>query len=154
MHLTAATHKVNVSQIGKILEIIEHVFDPALAGDVVILGLSFKPNTDDVRESVGVRLANELVRKSVRVRVCDELAKTNAIPLLDPGIQWVTEVREINDVAQVVVVVTLSDQFTELPKLLADSARQPIVIDARRSFKSDDFERYAGIGYPTQSGVS
>ena len=89
----------------------------------------------------------------MRVRVCDELAKTNATALLDPKIQWMTDVREINSAAQIIVLVTLSDQFIELPRLLADSATQPLVVDARRSFKPDLFERYAGVGYPAQSAL-
>jgi UDPglucose 6-dehydrogenase/GDP-mannose 6-dehydrogenase len=148
MHIASATHLVNINQVDHILQLVENYYSPDIQGDVVLLGLSFKPDTDDVRESVGILIANALAQKATRVVVCDDLAKKNAQPLLHSEVQWVDSVVEATAKAQLIILITLSNQFRELPNLVAKLAIQPIVFDARRSFSSSQFQRYAGVGYP------
>ena len=148
MHIASATHLVNVNQVDHILQLVENYYSPDIQGDVAVLGLSFKPDTDDVRESVGIVIANALAQKAMRVVVCDGLAKINAEPLLHSEVQWVDSVAEAAAKAQIIILITLSNQFRELPKLVGKLEIQPTVIDARRSFPPSQFQRYAGVGYP------
>ena len=79
----------------------------ALAGlNVGVLGLAFKPGTDDVREAPSLDLIRALVDEGVSVRAFDPAATESARPLLPPSVRLVGSVAEAADGAQSLVLLT------------------------------------------------
>lgn len=118
-----------------------------------VWGLSFKPNTDDVRESPSLNLIDDLIREGAIVRVYDPVVKT-----LDRS-DWldrysVCESRESAlDNADVLFLVTEWDEFKSLDlEYLASVMKQKVIIDGRNLWdpkvcRSSGFQ-YFGIGRP------
>ena len=130
---------------------IERALGGPLAGKTVaVLGLAFKPDTDDVREAPSLTLIPMLQERGAKVRGYDPHARENAEALL-PGVVWCTSALEAAKQADVTVVVT---EWNELRALDLDrlkaSMRGNVLVDLRNVYlpaqaRAAGFT-YAGIG--------
>jgi UDPglucose 6-dehydrogenase len=113
---------------------------------VSVLGLAFKPDTDDVRASPAFAVVAGLVASGADVRIYDPVA---AEAFLDactpPRPQAVATLADALD-ADALVIVTRWPEFEQIPQLLHDRANAPLVVDGRRMLDPRSVPRYAGIG--------
>lgn len=117
---------------------------------VALLGLTFKPNTDDMRDAPSLDVAPALLAAGARVRAYDPEGMEEAAKLLD-GVDFVSGAYAAVEGADVVVILTEWDQFRALDldriKLLMN---QPVMVDLRNVYRPDDLRargfRYASIG--------
>ncbi len=122
-----------------------------LAGKTVgILGLSFKPNTDDMREAPSVDIARVLVARGARVKAYDPAAIDNAKTIV-PDLEYMSDAYEVAEDADALIVVTEWNEFRQLDlDRLRRSMRQPVVIDGRNIYEPTRMRalgfRYRGIG--------
>jgi UDPglucose 6-dehydrogenase/GDP-mannose 6-dehydrogenase len=123
---------------------------PTLAGlEVTVLGLAFKPDTDDVRMTPAFPVIRMLVEAGASVATHDPVVPRDAIPA-----ELRERVRHYDDLpaaikgADVVVIVTRWDEYLALPALLQSAKKQPLVVDGRRMLQPQSVARYAGIGHP------
>ncbi len=147
MSLLNSVIEVNLGQPAKMLALIQDHY-PTLDGvRVAVLGLAFKPDTDDVRESPAVPVIRLLVDQGATVLAYDPIAVANAKPLLaNLGVQFATNLDQAISGADVVVLITAWDEFRSLPERLNKLAKPPLVVDGRRILDKQDVQRYAGIG--------
>jgi UDPglucose 6-dehydrogenase/GDP-mannose 6-dehydrogenase len=120
---------------------------PSLAGArIAVLGLAFKPDTDDVRESPAIPVVEGLIAEGAEVRVHDPAA-LGALPRLfgDRALPAETLEDAVRD-ADAVVIVTRWSEYERLPELLAGIERPPLVVDGRRMLPRTSVPRYEGIG--------
>ena len=127
----------------------------AVGGDltgkkVALLGLTFKPNTDDMRDSPSIPLAKALVAGGAHVAAYDPVGREQAEPLL-PGIEFSPNAYDAADQADALVVVTEWDEFRGLDLARLGSAmRGNALIDLRNIYDRATVERagltYRGIG--------
>jgi UDPglucose 6-dehydrogenase len=102
------------------------------------LGLSFKGDTDDIRESPAIEVIRELLEKGASVRVYDPAAMDRAREVLPPSkkLHYVSDEYEAAEDADAVLILTDWKQFAELDLVrLNDAVRFPIVIDGRNLYK-------------------
>jgi UDPglucose 6-dehydrogenase len=127
----------------------------ALGGDargktVALLGLTFKPNTDDMRDAPSISIVEELQQAGARVRGFDPEGVEQARPLL-PGVAFADSPYAAAQGADAVVLVTEWDvlRALDLPRL-ARSMAQPIFVDLRNVYPPDEVEeaglRWYGVG--------
>ncbi|KQY80553.1 UDP-glucose/GDP-mannose dehydrogenase family protein [Brevundimonas sp. Root1423] len=117
---------------------------------VALLGLTFKPNTDDMRDAPSLDVAPALIAMGATVQAFDPEGMEEAAKLLD-GVVFRDGPYEAVEGADVVVILTEWDQFRALDldriKLLM---RQPVMVDLRNIYRPDDLRargfRYASIG--------
>ncbi|MDQ6707767.1 MAG: UDP-glucose/GDP-mannose dehydrogenase family protein [Acidobacteriota bacterium] len=117
-----------------------------------LLGLAFKPNTDDLRDAPSLQIAEKLLQMGARVRAYDPIAMSHCREQHpDLRISYATDPVTIADKADALVLVTEWDQFRDLD--LADLARRmarAILVDGRNLFDPDTARRagfdYTGIG--------
>jgi UDPglucose 6-dehydrogenase len=115
-----------------------------------LLGLAFKPNTDDMRESPSVSLANALEGAGVKLRGYDPVAMDNAGPMM-PAVEMCTNPYELATGCDALVVVTDWNEFKQLDLArIRDLMNQPVILDGRNIYdpakmKSLDFQ-YRGMG--------
>jgi UDPglucose 6-dehydrogenase len=115
-----------------------------------LLGLSFKPNTDDMRDAPAIDISNALIAAGASVRGYDPVAMEVARPLL-PEVEMFSDVYQMAEGCDALVVVTEWNEFKNLDlESIRDVMRQPVVFDGRNIYdpavmKSLGF-RYRGLG--------
>ncbi|MGI8705503.1 MAG: UDP-glucose dehydrogenase family protein [Sphingomicrobium sp.] len=127
----------------------------ALGGDVDgkrigVLGLAFKPNTDDMRDAPSIPLIQSLINQGAAVTAFDPAAMGHAAPLL-PGLECATDAYAVSDGADALVIVTEWDEFRGLDlDKLAKRMRGRALVDLRNVYDPEEAERagleYRGIG--------
>ncbi len=113
---------------------------------VAVLGLTFKPNTDDMREAPAIALITALRDMGAAVRAYDPAGMEQAKPLL-PDIAYADSAYACAQGADALVIVTEWEQFRalDLARLKAIMAR-PVVVDLRNVYRPEDMARY-GFAY-------
>jgi UDPglucose 6-dehydrogenase len=129
----------------------------ALGGSVTgkrigILGLAFKPNTDDMRDAPSIPLVNSLIEQGASVTAFDPAAMEHAKPLF-PGLENAANAVAVADGADALVIVTEWDEFRALDLgKLAERMKGKVLVDLRNVYERDEAERagleYFGIGRP------
>jgi UDPglucose 6-dehydrogenase len=113
---------------------------------VTLLGLSFKPNTDDMREASSLVLAARLQADGATVRAFDPVAEDEARHLM-PGLQYADSALEAVEGADAVVLVTEWPEFQELDwNEVAKAMSGNLVVDGRNALDRDAV-RQAGLAY-------
>jgi len=128
----------------------------ALGGDatgktVALLGLSFKPETDDMRESASIPLVERLIAEGASVRAFDPVAMENARNILPPEVVYCEDSYDAADGADVLVLVTEWNQFRSLDlDRLKGVLKSPVVVDFRNIYRPDRMHDrgfvYQGVG--------
>ena len=131
-------------------------------GTIALLGLSFKPETDDIRESPAVEIARALLADGrYTLRMYDPKALDNAKRALDglPGAVWCGSAQETMTGADAVVIATEWTEFSALAFAeLKAALRQPVLFDLRNVYRKAEAEaaglEYHGTGVaPTQGSA-
>jgi UDPglucose 6-dehydrogenase/GDP-mannose 6-dehydrogenase len=145
MPLLSSVMRINKTQPEQLLALIRGHY-PSLEGlPVAILGLAFKPDTDDVRESPAFPIIRALRAEGADVVAYDPVAKPEGHPDM-AGVRVAADLADAVKNAEVVVHVTRWDEFRKLPELLRRLGRKPLVVDGRRNLDPADYERYEGVG--------
>ncbi|MFC3801482.1 UDP-glucose dehydrogenase family protein [Cohnella sp. GCM10012308] len=142
--------EVNQDQRMRIVRKLETIFGGELRGKTVaVWGLSFKPNTDDVRESPALEIIRHLVDSGVIVKAYDPIATPSFRGLFgDGGVVWCDGALEAARGADALCLLTEWEAFarTDLHSL-QEKMRRPILIDGRNVFKETDLAGTAFVYY-------
>ncbi len=125
---------------------------------VAVLGLAFKPNTDDMREAPAIDLIAGLTRAGATVRAYDPEAMVQARELID-GAEWCDDAAAAYTGADILVVATEWNEFRAIsPEALRGAMRGDLVVDLRNIFDPAALEpynfRYYGVGRGRTNTVS
>jgi UDPglucose 6-dehydrogenase len=115
-----------------------------------VLGLAFKPDTDDVRESPALAIAEELARRGARIQAYDPAAMEQARALL-PDIVYRPDAYSAAEDADAVVLMTEWNQFRNLDlSRMKSLMRRPILVDLRNVYEPERMKAlglaYQGVG--------
>lgn len=147
MKLLDSVIKINEEQPEQVLGILKKNFPKFEGLKVAVLGLAFKPGTDDMRESPAIPIIKQLLREGADVQAYDPEARHEARKLF--GNRQITYHESlnyrINDV-DAIILLTRWDEFNKLPDLLREENGQPVFIDGRRMLPKEEFANYQGIG--------
>jgi UDPglucose 6-dehydrogenase/GDP-mannose 6-dehydrogenase len=145
MAMLGSVLEINATQPDELLRLVrKHV--PDLRGArVALLGIAFKPDTDDVRESPAFPVIRRLREAGAVVTAYDPVARPVSHPDLE-GVHLADSLAEAVRAAQVVLLVTRWPEFQGLPAELAAAGIEPLVVDGRRVLDPAGFRRYEGIG--------
>jgi len=111
-----------------------------------VLGLAFKPNTDDMRDAPSIPLVRTLLEQGAEVVAFDPVAMENALPLF-PGLKAADDAYGVAEGADALVIVTEWDEFRALDLVkLASRMRGNLLVDLRNVYDPDEAER-AGLNY-------
>ncbi len=118
-----------------------------------IWGLSFKPNTDDMREAPALVLIEALLSAGAAVQVFDPVAMPEAKHYLGNRVTWCSDIYEASENADAIVLVTEWNEF-RLPdwKRVKSLVYTPVIFDGRNVYERDTLQQngfnYYGIGIP------
>ncbi len=150
LNLVSAVIRVNNRQPALMVEKINKATD-GLAGKIIgMLGLSFKPNTDDIRESPALAIAAELKRLGATVRAYDPIVSASADGALR-DMKVCSDVESVARGADALVIVTEWNQFRnlDLPSLKS-IIKTPLLVDLRNIYVPHRVRaagwQYVGVG--------
>ena len=146
MRMMRAVLDINATQHQKMIELArKHL--PSLAGRrVTVLGVAFRPDTNDTRESPAIPIVRSLLAEGALVTVYDPAAGSEAARLFGTSVTVAPTLDAAVAEAEAVLIVTRWSEFLRLPELLATLGRNPVVIDGRRMLSPSSVQRYEGIG--------
>ena len=148
--LLKATARINTQQREQFVKRIEETLWNLENKTIAVLGLSFKPNTDDLREAPAVEIIRMLRQGGARIRLFDPKAMSHADGLVT-GVHYCKDVYDAVRDVDCLVVVTEWNEFKELDfARVKKLMRQPVVIDGRNIYNPELLRkfgfRYVGIG--------
>ncbi|KAB7671734.1 UDP-glucose dehydrogenase family protein [Bacillus sp. B1-b2] len=143
---------VNKKQQVLLMDKLRQVYPNVKGLKIGILGLAFKPNTDDMREAPSLRIVKDLLEGGAEVYAYDPIAMENAKELLPPKVVYVDSIVEAIQPCDVVLILTEWDEIKLMDVSLFHKMKDPIVIDGRNCFslelmRDSDIEYYS-IGRP------
>lgn len=152
MRILESVEAVNEDQKKVMFNKIERHFDNNLQGKTfAIWGLSFKPNTDDMREAPSLVLIEGLLAAGAQVRAFDPVAIHEAKKELGDRVNWCTDLYDAANGADAIVLVTEWNEF-RLPdwSRIKSSVKAPVVFDGRNIYDDVVLQKkgfaYYGIG--------
>lgn len=115
-----------------------------------LLGLSFKPNTDDMRDAPSITIAQLLQAEGASIRAYDPVAMEAARPLL-PNVEMMPDPYTLAEGCDALVVLTEWNEFKQLDRTrLRDLMRHPVLYDGRNIYEPDEMVKtgfiYRGVG--------
>ncbi len=145
LNLLQSVLDINRGQADEIMRLIGRHFASLRDVPVAVLGIAFKPDTDDVRESPAFPIIRKLKAQGARLTAYDPVAHPNEHEDL-AGVTLVGSLREAVADAKIVVLVTRWAEFSQLAGLLNELGQHPLVVDGRRVLDPGSFAHYEGIG--------
>jgi UDPglucose 6-dehydrogenase len=126
---------VNYDRRRAVVDHLEKLLDGSLVGKTIgLLGLAFKPNTDDMRDAPSVDISNSLVAAGARVRGYDPVARHTAAPLM-PAVEIYEDVYKMAQGCDALVVVTEWNEFKQLDlEKLKGMLECPVIYDGRNIY--------------------
>src|SRR5439155_1140178 len=149
--LLRAAVEINAERAGHFVRMIEKALAPLDDKRVAVLGLAFKPNTDDMREAKSIEIAARLVELGAQIRAYDPVAAENARRVLPAGVVYCDSPYAAATDADAVALVTEWNEFKLLNlERLRAVMRRPIVFDGRNLWEPERMRRlgfeYHSIG--------
>ncbi len=150
--LLRAVMDINRDQRRQVIHKLREILGTLDEKVVGVLGLAFKPNTDDMREASSVEIIHLLQSEGAHVRAYDPVAMANAPIYLDlEGVALCQDAYEVAQGADALVVVTEWNEFKHLAlKRLKEVMRQPIIVDGRNIYEAKQMKElgfvYRGMG--------
>jgi UDPglucose 6-dehydrogenase/GDP-mannose 6-dehydrogenase len=142
-----AVIRTNLDQPLRLVQLLDKHFSSLEGLRVSVLGLAFKPDTDDLRQSPAIPILQELTARRAAIRAYDPVANRQAARVLAmPELRFCEGLAEAVQEADAIVLVTRWAEFEQLPELLRSVSPQPLVIDGRRMLDRHAVARYDGIG--------
>jgi UDPglucose 6-dehydrogenase/GDP-mannose 6-dehydrogenase len=145
LNLLQSVLDVNRGQADEIMGLIRRNHASLLNVPVTILGIAFKPDTDDVRESPAFPIIRRLKTEGAHLTVYDPVARPSGHEDL-VGVNLVGSLPEAVANAKIVILVTRWAEFSQLAGLLDELGKRPLVVDGRRVLDPGSFAHYEGIG--------
>ena len=157
----AKGHRINagfLDEVEKVNKTVREVFLKKIlkfspGKKIALLGLSFKPNTDDIREAPSLYLIEDLLKHGFQVKAYDPVASANVKKLLDGKIKFASNTYDAIEGASALVIATEWNEFKQIDlnrvkKLL----KEPVIFDGRNVYNPAHMKKlgfkYYSIGRP------
>jgi UDPglucose 6-dehydrogenase len=146
--LLEAVLRINHERPMRLVKTIEGELGSLRGKRAAVLGLAFKPGTDDVRESPAFPIIAQLTARGASVRAFDPVARLTASAVLgvQSGVTLCESLDSALQGADAAILVTRWEDFRALPELLAQLSPRPLLVDGRRMLDASSYAPYIGVG--------
>ena len=147
--LLNAVEKTNEKQLENIIFKISKTLGKLKNRHITILGTSFKPDTDDIRDSISIEVIKKLLKKEAKVKIFDPKAMENTKKIFNDKIEYAKSLSDSLQKSECVVIMVHWKEFEKLNNNLISKMKKKFIIDCRRVLinKELDVKYYAiGIG--------
>lgn len=126
----------------------KHFHDDLSGKTIAVLGLSFKPNTDDMREAPSIPIIRELVDAGAKIQAFDPVAMENAKPHLPDSVVFMESAYDATRQADAVLVLTEWNEFQQLDFLkLAKNMKSFVLFDGRNIYEPSKVKEFGFVYY-------
>jgi UDPglucose 6-dehydrogenase len=150
--IVEAAVEVNAAQKGRMIKKIRDALGGSEAGKVIgVLGLTFKPETDDMRDAPSLTILPPLLEKGARIKVHDPQGMQEARNYLPDNIEYMENPYQVSDGADVLVLMTEWNQYRALDLArIKELMRSAVFVDLRNVYDPEDMKNlgftYLGVG--------
>jgi len=146
MPLLNAVIATNQAQPARLVSLLGRHFTSLKGVRIALLGLAFKEDTDDMRESPAIPLARMLIEQGAHVIGYDPAARATARAALPAAVELAPSLEAALADVEAALLVTRWNEFRYVPDLLRARAKPPVLIDGRRMLDPASYAPYDGIG--------
>lgn len=148
--LLEAVEKINHQQIDYFIDKLKNLLT-GKPGKVAVLGLSFKPNTDDIREAPAIKIIHKLLADGYKITAYDPIANSNAQKIFGDKVTFADDPYSAVEGTQAMLIVTDWNEFKELDLIQVKKLmKKPIILDGRNIYEPKKVKQlgfiYSGIG--------
>lgn len=149
--IVEAVIRVNKKHKERMLGKIKNMVGELKGKTIGILGLSFKPNTDDIRDAPSIDIINGLLSEGARIKAYDPAAMDEAKKIFGDNIEYCKDSYAAADGSDALVLITEWNQFRNLDiSRIKGLLKSPLIIDLRNVYDPHRMKesgiRYAGVG--------
>ena len=147
--LLNAVEEINTKQLEQIISITKKKLGNLTSKRITILGTAFKPNTDDIRDSIAIELIKKLLKKKAKIIIHDPKSIKNTKKIFGDKINYANTINDALSKSQCVIIMTQWKQYEKLTNNQFKYMKTKFVIDSRRMLvkKQLDVDYYAiGLG--------
>jgi len=145
--LLNAVEKSNQHQIDNTIKLIEKNCGNLKGKNITILGLAFKPKTDDIRDSISVIIIDKLLKKQAKVIVHDPMAIENVKKKFRDKITYTDSISEALKDSYCGVIMTAWPEYSKIKNKNLKNMKKRVIIDSRRILKNQKLDcNYNAIG--------
>lgn len=151
--LIEATLEVNEEQPYKLIDLAKELIGELKDRKISVLGLAFKPNTDDMRNAVSIKIVNKLLEEYSKVTIYDPKATDNARKVFNKSVNYAENIKDCLQGSECALIITEWDEFRDLkPENFTKLMKIPAVVDGRRIYSPELFShrvkfRAIGLGH-------
>ena len=151
--LLSAVLEINKKQPLQLLSLLENGLGNLAGKKIAVLGLAFKPGTDDTRESPAIPVIKKLISKKAEVFVYDPIVNSGNVkpPLKDLNLEFAGSLDDAIKNKDACLLVTSWPEFKKItPELLKSKMANPLLVDGRGFFGKKNFTekiKYRAVGF-------
>jgi len=147
MTLLKSVMDVNRKQPIKVIERILNHYSDISGMNITVLGLAFKPGTDDMRQSPSIPIINKIIDLGAIVSAYDPIAEAQARKVFESkNVNYSNSLKDSIKNSEVVVLLTSWPEFESLPLLIKSLQKKPLIIDGRGMLSMTNIDRYECLG--------
>ncbi|MBI2938167.1 MAG: UDP-glucose/GDP-mannose dehydrogenase family protein [Thaumarchaeota archaeon] len=144
--LLVGVGKVNDTRPVRATKLLEKSLGDLKGRNIAILGLAFKPETDDLREAVSIKIVKRLLRKGASVKVHDPVVEKQFREIFGDRIYYSNSAVDCVKNTEGAIIVTEWNEYTHLkPKDFTQHMKKPIVIDGRRALNDPEWNNQTTV---------
>ena len=145
--LLDAVEKINYQQLENIITTIKKKIRKIKNKKITILGLAFKADTDDIRDSVSIKLIELLLREGAKIIAHDPKAIPNTKAIFGNKIEYSNSIKEALKNSECAVIMTTWKEYTKINNNELKLMKKPLVVDSRRLLINHNLDMdYSAIG--------
>jgi UDPglucose 6-dehydrogenase len=145
--LLTAVEKINKQQISNIVELVKQNIGKIRGKKLTVLGVAFKPGTDDIRGSVGIELAKRLLKLGAKITIHDPKALENARKIFCDNTKYVKSVSSALKDCQCAIIMTQWKEYERINNKTIKHMAKKFIIDSRRVLSNKNLNaKYYAIG--------
>ena len=145
--LLTAVEKINKQQINNIVELVKQNIGKIKGKKLTILGVAFKPGTDDIRDSVGIELAKRLLKLEAKITIHDPKALENARKIFHNNTKYVKSISSALKDCQCAIIMTQWKDYERINNKTIKHMAKKFIIDSRRVLSNKNLNaKYYAIG--------
>lgn len=148
---------VNRKQQVLLIEKLKKCMDSIQGRRIAVLGLTFKPDTDDMREAASILITAELIKEGADVIAYDPVGMEKAKTELHRDVQYAGTIEEALTGSEAALILTEWDEIKGMDLRMTQKMNRPLIIDGRNCFPlklmQDNKIEYYSIGRPSVTGL-
>ena len=145
--LLNAVEKINYEQIEHIISLMKQKLGNLTSKRITILGTAFKPNTDDIRDSVSIELTKQLLKRKASITIHDPKAIKNTMNIFGEKIKYAKTINDALKKSHCAIIMTQWKEYENLNNNSIKQMSRKLIIDCRRTLVKKELDaEYQALG--------